>query len=99
MIVLEDVLRHGNDTEILVVKKMLSDRLEELYTTKIRRDPEENDVVYFRAQEETMVKAIQSLGSVKVSSAYAALSCVVGALKRVPQGKRSSFTVNTRFVD
>ena len=77
---------------------MLSDRLEELHTTKLRHDPEENDVVYFSAQEETMMKAIQTLGSVKVSSAYAALSCVVGGLKRVPHGKRSSFTVNTRFV-
>ena len=98
VIVLEDVLRHGNETEILVVKKMLSDRLEELYTAKIAHEPEENDVVYFRAQEESMMKAIQALGSVKVSSAYAALSCVVGGLKRVPHGKRSSFSVNTRLV-
>jgi tripartite motif-containing protein 2/3 len=92
----DEVLRHGNETEVLVVKKMLSDRLEELHSTKIRQDPEENDVVYFNAQEETMLKAIQTLGSVKVSSAYAALSCVVGGLKRVPHGKKSSFTVNTR---
>ena len=68
---------------------MLSDRLEELLSTKIRQDPEENDAVYFNAQEET----IQTLGSVKVSSAYAALSCVVGGLKRVPIGKKSYFTV------
>ena len=76
---------------------MLLDRLEELHSTKIRQDPEENDVVYFNAQEETMLKAIQTLGSVKVSSAYAALSCVVGGLKRVPHGKKSAFTVNTRY--
>ena len=44
-----------------------------------------------------MLKAIQTLGSVKVSSAYAALSCVAGGLKRVPHGKKSSFTVNTRY--
>lgn len=98
VIVLEDVLAHGNETEILVVKKMLSDRLEELYTAKIAHEPEENNVVYFSAQEESMMKAIEALGSVKVSSAYAALSCVVGGLKRVPHGKRSSFTVNTRLV-
>lgn len=94
----DDVLRHGNETEVLVVKKLLSDRLAELDTAKIRQDPEENDVVYFNAQEETMLKAIQTLGSVKVSSAYAALSCVIGGLKRVPHGKKSSFTVNTRYI-
>ena len=70
---------------------MLSDRLEELHSTTIRQDPEENDVVYFNAQEETMLKAIQTLGSIKVSSAYAALSCVVGGLKRVPRCQKIVF--------
>ena len=81
---------------MLVVKKMLSDHLEELHSTKIRQDPEENNVVYSNAQEETMLKAIQTLGSVKISSAYAALSCVVGGLKEHHMARNRIFTANTR---
>lgn len=94
----DDVLQHGNETEILVVKKLLSDRLEELNSAKIQRNAKENDVVYFEAERETFLKPIQMLGNVNISSAHALHSRIVGRLTRVPRGKKSSFNVITRYV-
>ncbi|XP_031557997.1 E3 ubiquitin-protein ligase TRIM71-like isoform X4 [Actinia tenebrosa] len=92
----EQVLRHGNSVEILVVKKQLCERLNELITTKFQGDPEENDTIYFVANQDEVIRAIETLGSIKTSQAFPNMCSVTDGQTRAIKGRNSKFTVQTR---
>ncbi|XP_032222742.2 tripartite motif-containing protein 2 isoform X4 [Nematostella vectensis] len=92
----EQVLRHGNSVEILVVKKQLCERLNELITAKFQGEPEENDIVYFVANQEDVVRAIEGLGQIKTSQAFPTMCAVADNVNRAFRGKKSLFSVQTR---
>ena len=96
MVFSEEVLRHGNPVEILVIKKQLCDRLNNLISAKFQGEPEENDVIYFAANQEEVLKAIESLGQIKTSSAFPTMCAVADDMKCATKGKKSKFTVVTR---
>ena len=92
----EEVLRHGNSVEILVIKKQLCDRLNELISAKFQGEPEENDVIYFSANQDEVLKALENLGQIKTSNAFPTMCTVADDMKNPTKGKRSKFTVLTR---
>lgn len=92
------MLRHGNSVEILVVKKQLCDRLNELITAKFQGDPEENDTIYFIGNQDEVIRAIEGLGQIKTSQAFPNMSSVNDATTRAVKGRASKFTVQTRYV-
>ncbi|XP_068743648.1 E3 ubiquitin-protein ligase TRIM71-like isoform X2 [Montipora capricornis] len=92
----EEVLRHGNSVEILVIKKQLCDRLNELITAKFQGDPEENDIIYFSANQDEVLKALENLGQIKTSNAFPAMCTVADDMKCATKGRKSKFTVVTR---
>jgi len=92
----EEVLRHGNSVEILVIKKQLCDRLNDLISAKFQGEPEENDVIYFVANQDDVLKAIEGLGQIKTSNAFPGMCTVADDMKCATKGKKSKFTVLTR---
>jgi hypothetical protein len=94
----EQVLRHGNSVEILVVKKQLCERLNELITAKFQGDPEENDTIYFVANQDEVIRAIETLGNIKTSQAFPNMCSVTDGQTRAIKGRNSKFTVQTRYV-
>ncbi|KAJ7389850.1 hypothetical protein OS493_028819 [Desmophyllum pertusum] len=92
----EEVLRHGNSVEILVIKKQLCDRLNDLISAKFQGEPEENDVIYFVANQDDVLKALEGLGQIKTSNAFPAMCTVADDMKCATKGKRSNFKVLTR---
>ena len=92
----EEVLRHGNSVEILVIKKQLCDRLNDLISAKFQGEPEENDVIYFVANQDDVLKALEGLGQIKTSNAFPGMCTVADDMKCATKGKRSKFTVLTR---
>ncbi|XP_020601510.1 E3 ubiquitin-protein ligase TRIM71-like isoform X1 [Orbicella faveolata] len=92
----EEVLRHGNSVEILVIKKQLCDRLNDLISSKFQGEPEENDVIYFVANQDDVLKALEGLGQIKTSNAFPGMCTVADDMKCATKGKKSKFTVLTR---
>lgn len=92
----EEVLRHGNSVEILVIKKQLCDRLNDLISAKFQGEPEENDVIYFVANQDDVLKALEGLGQIKTSNAFPGMCTVADDMKCATKGKKSKFTVLTR---
>lgn len=92
----DEVLRHGNSVEILVIKKQLCDRLNELISAKFQGEPEENDVIYFSANQDEVLKALENLGQIKTSNAFPTMCTVADDMKCATKGRRSRFTVLTR---
>lgn len=92
----EEVLKHGNSVEILVIKKQLCDRLNDMISAKFQGEPEENDVIYFSANQDEVLKALEKLGQIKTSNAFPAMCTVADDMKCATKGKKSKFTVLTR---
>ena len=92
----EEVLKHGNSVEILVIKKQLCERMNALISSKFQGEPEENDIIYFVANQDGVVKAIEGLGQIKTSNAFPAQCTVTDDMKSTLKGRKSKFTVETR---
>ena len=81
-----------------MVKKQLCDRLNHMISSKVQGEPEENDIIYFSANQDEVFRAIEQLGQIKTSNAFPGLCTVTDDMKRAQKGKRSKFTVMTRYV-
>ena len=67
-----------------------------MISSKIQGDPEENDIIYFSANQDEVFRAIEQLGQIKTSNAFPNLCTVTDDMKRAQKGKKSKFTVMTR---
>ena len=68
----ENALKHGNETEILLVRKEMTEKLSQLSCQDIQKMPEENDYLAFNDREFGNVKTfLNGLGSVQSNSAIA----------------------------
>ena len=56
----ENILRYGNEAEIMTVKKLMMSRLNELNNHQPQLEPEENDVIDFYRQDEDVTVSNQS---------------------------------------
>ena len=94
----EETLEHGNDTEILLVKKETSDKLREYSYSRIQLQPEENDHVNFdTAHCQGLKKSIGNLGCIHHNSAIAFNTTATGdSLRHAIVNKPGIVTITTK---
>lgn len=91
-------LSHGNETEILLVKKEMSKKLEELATHKLQFLPEQNEFLLFDdSLLQSLKKSISTIGSLHTTSAVAYETTASGeGLRQTYVGRPSMITVTTK---
>lgn len=94
----EETLEHGNDTEILLVKKEMSDKLREYSYSRIQQQPEENDYVNFdTAHCQGLKKSIGNLGCIHYNSAIGYNTTATGdSLRHAIVNKPGVVTITTK---
>ncbi|EDO47642.1 predicted protein [Nematostella vectensis] len=94
----ENVLLHGNEVEIIQLRQLMTNRLNELNGVKLDyKEPEENDVIDYILDSEAVQKVAMTLGHVTTSQTFASL-CIAKGLG-VMSGKvgvESFFTIETK---
>lgn len=90
----ENVLRYGNEAEVMLVKPQMVSRLQALNAHESQCEPEDNEVVDFCSRDDELSKAIGRLGQVSTSYTFPMLSSAEGlGLSKAKVGHKSSFTV------
>ncbi|EDO47729.1 predicted protein [Nematostella vectensis] len=90
----ENVLRYGNEAEVMLVKPQMVSRLTHLNEHDSQTEPEENEVVDFSSNDQQLSLMISCLGNVSTSSAFPLLSHAQGfGLTRAKVGQEASFKV------
>lgn len=94
----ENALKHGNETEILLVRKEMTEKLSQLSSPEIQKLPEENDFLSFDDSDfSTARKVITQLGSVQTNSAIAFETTASGeGMKRCYTSRTAQFTITTK---
>lgn len=96
--VTEDALEHGKETAILVVKKEVTEKLQELGSMNINYQPEENEFLEFdNSCFQSLKKSIVNLGHIITNSAVGFETTATGdGLKYSYIGKYSTVSVTTK---
>ncbi|CAL1528290.1 unnamed protein product [Lymnaea stagnalis] len=94
----EDSLLHGNDMDVVMVKKEMAGKLNDLLTNGVTLQPETNPLALFDEKDfEGLRETINCLGSVCNNSAIPQQTTVGGeAFSGCVAGKASTVTVTTR---
>ena len=94
----ENALRHGNETEVLLVRKEMTEKLSQLSSPEIQKLPEENDLLAFDDSDfRTAQKVLSKLGSVQTNSAIAFETTASGeGLKRCYTGRPAQICITTK---
>ena len=94
----ENALRHGNETEVLLVRKEMTEKLSQLSSPDIQKLPEENDFIAFNDGDfSNAQKLIKSLGSVQTNGAVAFETIATGeGLKRCYAGRQTIVNITTK---
>ena len=94
----ENALQHGNETEILLVRKEMTEKLAGLSEEEVQVKPEENDHVAFNDRDvEVARKCLRNLGSVQSSSAVAGETSATGeGIKRCCLNKATVVNIVTK---
>ncbi|XP_063074453.1 tripartite motif-containing protein 2 isoform X2 [Engraulis encrasicolus] len=96
----EQTLSHGSEAEVLLVKKQMSERLQELADQELPLRPEENNQLDFLAETEGLKKSIHNLGAIVTTNAVAAETVATGdGLRQCAVGRPMSITVTTKDKD
>ena len=66
----EKVLKHGNEAEVMLVRKQMSQRLHDLNSVKLEYEPLEDDIIDYTFSTDDFRKAIDSSGTVKAYHAH-----------------------------
>ncbi|KAK7485598.1 hypothetical protein BaRGS_00023173 [Batillaria attramentaria] len=91
-------LQHGNETEILLLKKEMSKKLEELAVHNVQFQPEQNEFLMFDDSGlQSLKKSLCSLGSIHTNSAVAFETTASGeGLRQCFVGRPALVTVTTK---
>ena len=94
----ENALRHGNETEVLLVRKEMTEKLSQLSSPDIQKLPEENDFLAFNNSDfSSAKKCIKNLGSVQTNSAVAFETIASGeGLKRCYANRSTIINITTK---
>ncbi|XP_044286580.1 tripartite motif-containing protein 2 isoform X2 [Varanus komodoensis] len=93
-------LNHGTETEVLLVKKQMSDKLNELAVRDFPLQPRENDQLDFIVETEGLKKSIHNLGTILTTNAVASETVATGeGLKQTIIGQPMSVTITTKDKD
>ncbi|XP_043928155.1 tripartite motif-containing protein 3 isoform X2 [Protopterus annectens] len=96
----EQALNHGTETEVLLVKKQMSERLNELAHREFPEQPHENDHLNYIVETEGVRKSIQNLGVLITTSAIAHETVATGeGLRHAVVGQQTSVTITTKDKD
>lgn len=89
----ENVLKFGNEVEILQIKS----RLQQLNNLSIKLDPEEDDSIQYVSENDSMQAVIESLGKISSSQTFASLSYAEGEGLETPRvGIEASIIVHAQ---
>lgn len=94
----ENALKHGNETEILLVRKEMSEKLTQLCSEDFCQMPEENDELIFNDTDfKSIKKHIRNAGCVQSNSAiaYETVACGDG-LKRCYKNVPTTVNITTK---
>ncbi|XP_013787373.2 tripartite motif-containing protein 2-like [Limulus polyphemus] len=94
----ENVLTHSNETEILLIRKQMTEKLKEFSELVVKKEPEENSYIAFEEGNLNMLKSkIQEFGCIKTNSAVADETTASGeGLKRCIVGRPTLVSVVTK---
>ncbi|XP_072849412.1 tripartite motif-containing protein 3 isoform X2 [Pogona vitticeps] len=96
----EQALDHGSETEVLLVKKQMSERLSELASREFPERPHENAQVDYMVETEGVRKSILNLGVLLTTSAIAHKTVATGeGLRHGVVGQAASLTITTKDKD
>ena len=94
----EDTVEHGNETDTLLVRKEMADKLKEFSCDTVRKQPEENEFVAFdTAHFQGLKKSLGSLGYIKKNSAVGFNTTATGeGLRHAYVNKPGVITITTK---
>ncbi|XP_035680696.1 tripartite motif-containing protein 2-like [Branchiostoma floridae] len=93
----EQALSHGNETEVLLIKKQMSDRLTELASIKYPLKPEQNDFVLFQAELDNIKRSIANMGCILTNHSVGHETVASGeGLRQGVIGRQMSVTITTK---
>ena len=93
----ESLLRHGNEAEVMIVKKQMTQRLHELNNLKLEYLPLEDALIDYTFSTDNFRKAIEHIGEVKVYHAYPPYCFATGVgIHRAKAGLEAVFLVTAK---
>ena len=94
----QHTLTHGNETEVLLMRKEVTDKLSQLTCSEVQKHPDENAHIAFDDADLDRVKTfIGNFGAIDCNSAVAHETIAVGAgLKRCYANKPMTVTITTK---
>lgn len=93
----ESLLRHGNEAEVMIVKKQMTQRLHELNNLKLEYLPLEDALIDYTFSTDNFRKAIDHIGEVKVYHAYPPYCFATGVgIHRAKAGLEAVFLVTAK---
>ncbi|XP_074023675.1 tripartite motif-containing protein 3 isoform X3 [Numenius arquata] len=96
----EQALDHGTASEVLLVKKQMSERLSELASRDFPEHPQENAQLDYLVETEGVRRSILNLGVLVTTSATAHKTVATGeGLRQAVVGQPSSLSVTTKDKD
>ncbi|XP_061107269.1 tripartite motif-containing protein 2-like isoform X1 [Conger conger] len=96
----EQALSRGSDSEVLLVKKQMTERLGDLAGREYSLQPEENDQLDFLVETEGLKKSIHNLGTIVTTNAVAYETVASGeGLRQCVVGHPTSVTITTKDKD
>ncbi|XP_020903826.1 E3 ubiquitin-protein ligase TRIM71 [Exaiptasia diaphana] len=93
----ENALRHGNEAEVMLVRKQMTARLQDLNHVKLEYDPLEDEFIDYELKPDEFRNAIQKMGTVKMYHAYPRFCYATGVgLQRAKIGLEAVFLVTAK---
>ena len=93
----ENLLRHGNEAEVMIVKKQMTQRLQELNNVKLEYLPLEDDLIDYTFSTDGFRQALEHIGEVKVYHAYPPYCFATGVgVHRAKAGVEAVFLVTMK---
>jgi len=75
----ENVLLHGNEVEIIQLRQLMTNRLQELNTHELDyKEPEDNDVIDYILDHDAVQQVATTMGHVTTSKTFASLCTAEG---------------------
>lgn len=92
----ENVLKHGNEAEVMLLKKQLTQRLYDLQNTHTDYEPQEDDVIEYEFFPEEFRKAVKYAGEIKTYATVPGLCYATGiGLHKAKADLEAMFQVTT----
>lgn len=93
----ENALRHGNEAEVMLVRKQMTARLQDLNHVKLEYDPLEDEFIDYELKPDEFRDAIQKMGTVKMYHAYPRFCYATGVgIQRAKIGLEAVFVVTAK---